>query len=146
MLPSFLGFVVVDVVVFVGDRKDADGQAVAVDDKHSRASRSARRRLERVKERTCSTTYMYEYLVSPWSSAPSRRGRGSCLGLRTGVSPHFSTNSMREILALGGVYERGRRAALPLPDPIATRPPDANVKMAAAAQALLRAPSDPTVH
>lgn len=47
------------------------------------------------------------YLVSPCSSAPFRWGRSSCLGLRTGVSPHFSMNSMREILALRGGYERG---------------------------------------
>lgn len=41
------------------------------------------------------------YLESPWSSAAFLAGgRGSCLGLRTGVSPHFSTNSMREILTL----------------------------------------------
>jgi hypothetical protein len=38
------------------------------------------------------------YLPSPGSSAPALRGRWSCLGLRTGVSPHFSMNSMREIL------------------------------------------------
>ena len=45
--------------------------------------------------------------MSPSSSAPFRWGRRSCLGLRTGVSPHFSKNSMREILALRGGYERG---------------------------------------
>lgn len=45
--------------------------------------------------------------MSPCSSAPFRWGRSSCLGLRTGVSPHFSMNSMREILALRGGYERG---------------------------------------
>ena len=50
------------------------------------------------------------------SSAPFRRGRRSCLGLRTGVSPHFSMNSMREILALRGGYERG---LLPPSSPIA---------------------------
>lgn len=55
------------------------------------------------------------YLVSPCSSAPFRWGRRSCLGLRTGVSPHFSMNSMREILALRGGYERGR---VPLPSPM----------------------------
>lgn len=55
------------------------------------------------------------YLVSPCSSAPFRWGRRSCLGLRTGVSPHFSMNSMREILALRGGYERGR---IPLPSPM----------------------------
>jgi hypothetical protein len=38
------------------------------------------------------------YLPSPGSAAPPLRGRWSCLGLRTGVSPHFSMNSMREIL------------------------------------------------
>lgn len=54
-------------------------------------------------------------LVSPCSSAPFRWGRRSCLGLRTGVSPHFSMNSMREILALRGGYERGR---VPLPSPM----------------------------
>ena len=51
------------------------------------------------------------YLPSPGSSAPHLRGRGSCLGLRTGVSPHFSMNSIREILACDG-YERGRRLPL----------------------------------
>lgn len=55
------------------------------------------------------------YLVSPCSSAPFRWGRRSCLGLRTGVSPHFSMNSMREILAFRGGYERGR---VPLPSPM----------------------------
>lgn len=55
------------------------------------------------------------YLVSPCSSAPFRWGRRSCLGLRTGVSPHFSMNSVREILALRGGYERGR---IPLPSPM----------------------------
>lgn len=55
------------------------------------------------------------YLVSPCSSAPFRWGRRSCLGLRTGVSPHFSMNSMREILALRGGYERGQ---VPLPSPM----------------------------
>lgn len=54
-------------------------------------------------------------LVSPCSSAPFRWGRRSCLGLRTGVSPHFSMNSVREILALRGGYERGR---IPLPSPM----------------------------
>lgn len=53
--------------------------------------------------------------MSPCSSAPFRWGRRSCLGLRTGVSPHFSMNSMREILALRGGYERGR---VPLPSPM----------------------------
>lgn len=56
--------------------------------------------------------------MSPCSSAPFRWGRRSCLGLRTGVSPHFSMNSVREILALRGGYERGR---IPLPSPM---PPD----------------------
>lgn len=59
-------------------------------------------------------------LVSP-ASSPAHRGRCSCLGLRTGVSPHFSINSMREILACGGGYERG---FVPLPDPIASAAQD----------------------
>lgn len=44
----------------------------------------------------------------------SFRGHESCLGLRTGVSPHFSMNSMREMLT---GYERGRA-------PRHSRPPD----------------------
>lgn len=46
--------------------------------------------------------------------APSG-GRGSCLGLRTGVSPHFSTNSKREMLA---DHERGAASppSSPMPD------------------------------
>lgn len=42
-------------------------------------------------------------------------GRGSCLGLRTGVSPHFSTNSKREMLA---DHERGAASppSSPMPD------------------------------
>lgn len=40
-------------------------------------------------------------------------GLGSCLGLRTGVSPHFSTNSKREMLT---DHERG--AAPPLSGPM----------------------------
>lgn len=44
--------------------------------------------------------------------APSG-GRGSCLGLRTGVSPHFSTSSKREMLA---DHERG--AASPPSSPM----------------------------
>ncbi|CAD0194354.1 unnamed protein product [Chrysodeixis includens] len=40
--------------------------------------------------------YWDTYLWSP----PSSGARGhSCLGLRTGVSPHFSTNSMRAMVA-----------------------------------------------
>lgn len=42
-----------------------------------------------------------ENTMREWSIiylAPSG-GLGSCLGLRTGVSPHFSTNSKREMLA-----------------------------------------------
>lgn len=46
--------------------------------------------------------------------APSG-GRGSCLGLRTGVSPHFSTSSKREMLA---DHERGAAPppSSPMPD------------------------------
>ena len=46
--------------------------------------------------------------------APSG-GRGSCLGLRTGVSPHFSTSSKREMLA---DHERGAASppSSPMPD------------------------------
>lgn len=44
------------------------------------------------------------------ASSPSTklapRGRGSCLGLRTGVSPHFSTNSIREMLVPLGCSAR----------------------------------------
>lgn len=54
-----------------------------------------------------------------WSSkesylAPSG-GRGSCRGLRTGVSPHFSTSSKREMLA---DHERGAAPppSGPMPD------------------------------
>lgn len=43
------------------------------------------------------------------------RGRWSCLGLRTGVSPHFSTNAILEILTVD--YERGR---VPLPGAISS--------------------------
>jgi len=45
----------------------------------------------------------------PASSPSTRlapRGRGSCLGLRTGVSPHFSTNSIREMLVPLGCSAR----------------------------------------
>lgn len=58
--------------------------------------------------------------MSP-ASSPAHRGHCSCLGLRTGVSPHFSMNSMREILACGDGYERG---LIPLPGPIASAAQD----------------------
>lgn len=47
--------------------------------------------------------------LAPWG------GRGSCLGLRTGVSPHFSTSSKREMLA---DHERGAAPppSGPMPD------------------------------
>lgn len=38
------------------------------------------------------------HLTSP--SSPVQRGHASCLGLRTGVSPHFSMKSIREMVAM----------------------------------------------
>lgn len=67
---------------------------------------------------------MRQWVVSRRRDAASGRGlahlaisggRGSCLGLRTGVSPHFSTNSKREMLA---DHERGAASppSSPMPD------------------------------
>lgn len=59
--------------------------------------------------------FLLIHLKSPRSSVPFWWGRRSCLGLRTGVSPHFSINSMREILTIHDCYERG---SVPLPSSI----------------------------
>lgn len=50
-----------------------------------------------------------------WSYLAPSGGRGSCLGLRTGVSPHFSISSKREMLA---DHERGAAPppSSPMPD------------------------------
>lgn len=82
-------------------------------------------------------------LVSPCSSALFRWGRRSCLGLRTGVSPHFSMNSVREILALRGGYERGR---IPLPSPMPPKsgaPPHNTHPMMLLHSSPLRSPPSP---
>lgn len=106
--------------------------------------------------------YANTYLSSP----PCSWARGhSCLGLRTGVSPHFSTNSMRAMVAaqcqcvIGSEQVRflgdaAERPAGPLRPPAgswrAPRPPPYSrampVPRASARAECLRAGSAPAAH